>query len=42
MKKSLDSFKSLKKLSVGSKQFSYFDLKEAEKNGLDGVSKLPK
>jgi len=42
MKKSLDSFKSLKKLSVGPKQFSYFDLKEAEKNGLDGVSKLPK
>ncbi len=42
MEKSLDSFKSLKKLSVGSKQFSYFDLKEAEKNGLDGVSKLPK
>ncbi len=42
MEKNLDSFKSLKKLSVGSKQFSYFDLKEAEKNGLDGVSKLPK
>jgi aconitate hydratase len=42
MKKSLDSFKSLKKLSAGSKEFNYFDLKEAEKNGLDGVSKLPK
>lgn len=31
MKKSLDSFKSLKKLSAGSKEFNYFDLKEAEK-----------
>ena len=42
MKKSLDSFKSLKKLSAGSKEFNYFDLKEAEKNGLEGISKLPK
>jgi len=42
MNKSLDSFKSHKKFSVGSKEYSYFDLKEAEKNGLDGVSKLPK
>jgi len=42
MKKSLDSFKSLKKLSAGSKEYNYFDLKEAEKNGLDGVNKLPK
>ena len=42
MNKSLDSFKSHKKFTVGSKEFSYFDLKEAEKNGLDGVSKLPK
>ena len=42
MNKSLDSFKSHKKLKVGSKEYSYFDLKEAEKNGLDGVSKLPK
>jgi len=42
MNKSLDSFKSHKKFTVGSKEYSYFDLKEAEKNGLDGVSKLPK
>ena len=42
MKKSLDSFKSLKKLPAGSKEFNYFDLKEAEKNGLEGISKLPK
>ena len=42
MKKSLDSFKSLKKLSAGSKEFNYFDLKEAEKNGLEGINKLPK
>jgi len=42
MNKSLDSFKSHKKFTVSSKEYSYFDLKEAEKNGLDGVSKLPK
>ena len=42
MNKSLDSFKSHKKFTVGSKEYSYFDLKEAEKNGLDGFSKLPK
>ena len=42
MNKSLDSFKSHKKFTVGLKEYSYFDLKEAEKNGLDGVSKLPK
>jgi aconitate hydratase len=38
---SLDSFKSRKKLTVGSKSYEYFSLKAAEKNGLAGVSRLP-
>ncbi len=42
MQKSLDSFKCLKTLKVGSKEYSYFDLKLAEKNGLKGLNKLPK
>jgi len=39
---SKDSFKSLKKLKVDKKIYNIFNLKEAEKNGLDGISKLPK
>ncbi|WP_415006809.1 aconitate hydratase AcnA [Aestuariivirga sp.] len=38
---SLDSFKSRKTLKVGSKSYTYFSLKAAEKNGLAGISKLP-
>ncbi len=38
---SLDSFKSRKTLKVGSKNYTYFSLKAAEKNGLTGISKLP-
>ncbi len=38
---SLDSFKSKKTLKVGSKTYTYFSLKAAEKNGLAGISKLP-
>jgi aconitate hydratase len=38
---SLDSFKSLKKLTVGTKTYHYYSLKAAEKNGLDGISRLP-
>jgi aconitate hydratase len=38
---SLDSFKSRKKLTVGSKTYEYFSLKAAEKNGLAGISSLP-
>ena len=38
---SLDSFKCRKSLKVGSKIYSYFSLKAAEKNGLAGISKLP-
>ena len=36
-----DSFKSRKTLKVGSKSYTYFSLKAAEKNGLKGISKLP-
>jgi aconitate hydratase len=39
---SKDSFKSLKKLKVDSKIYNIFSLKEAEKNGLEGITKLPK
>ncbi len=38
---SLDSFKARKKLVVGAKTYHYFSLKAAEKNGLDGISRLP-
>ncbi|MGY6532733.1 aconitate hydratase AcnA [Glycocaulis sp.] len=38
---SLDSFKCRREMSVDGKTYIYFDLKEAEKNGLSGVSKLP-
>ena len=40
--KSKDSFKSLKQLKVDNKIYNIFSLKEAEKNGLTGISKLPK
>ncbi|MDN2565644.1 aconitate hydratase AcnA [Aquibium sp. A9E412] len=39
--KSLDSFNCRRSLKVGDREYVYFDLKEAEKNGLDGVSRLP-
>jgi len=39
---SKDSFKSLKKLKVDNKNYNIFSLKEAEKNGLEGISTLPK
>jgi aconitate hydratase len=38
---SLDSFKARKTLKVGTKTYTYFSLKAAEKNGLKGISKLP-
>ena len=41
MTPSLDSFKSRKSLNVDGKEYIYFSLVEAEKNGLDGISKLP-
>ncbi|MBG6207627.1 aconitate hydratase [Labrenzia sp. EL_126] len=41
MTQSLDSFKSRKTLQVGNKTYTYFSIPEAEKNGLEGVSRLP-
>ncbi len=41
MAQSLDSFKCRKTLTVNGKDYIYFSLVEAEKNGLTGVSKLP-
>ncbi|KQT48254.1 aconitate hydratase [Devosia sp. Leaf420] len=38
---SLDSFKSKSTLTVGGKTYTYYSIAEAEKNGLQGVSKLP-
>ena len=37
----IDSFKCRKTLTVGGKDYVYYSLTEAEKNGLEGVSQLP-
>lgn len=37
----LDSFKCRKTLNVSGKEYVYFSLTDAEKNGLEGVSRLP-
>ncbi|MCL7997203.1 aconitate hydratase AcnA [Brucella sp. 21LCYQ03] len=37
----IDSFKCRKTLTVAGKEYVYYSLTEAEKNGLEGVSKLP-
>ena len=37
----VNSFKSKKSLKVGSKTYTYYSLKAAEKNGLAGISRLP-
>ena len=39
---SKNSFKSLGNISSLGKDYKIFNLKKAEKNGLDGISKLPK
>ena len=39
---SLDSFHCERELSVRGGTYTYYDLKEAEKNGLTGISKLPR
>ncbi len=41
MTQSLDSFKSRKTLEVNGQTYTYFSIPEAEKNGLEGVSRLP-
>jgi len=38
---SLNSFKCRKTLKVGNKTYEYYSLKDAEKNGLKGISRLP-
>jgi len=38
---SLDSFKCLRPLTVGSKTYAFYSLPDAEKNGLKGISRLP-
>ena len=40
--KSLDSFKSLSELKIGSKIYKYYNFKKAAQNGLEGIEKLPK
>jgi aconitate hydratase len=37
-----NSYNSLKKTSIKNKEYNYYSLNEAEKNGLEGISKLPK
>ena len=39
---SKNSFHSKKKLTVGNQNYNIYSLPEAEKNGLEGISKLPK
>ena len=39
---SKNSFKSLSKISINDKEYKYYSLKESEKNGLEGISRLPK
>ncbi|TGP83672.1 hypothetical protein EN865_34155, partial [bacterium M00.F.Ca.ET.222.01.1.1] len=41
MSKSLDSFHCRRTLTAGGADYVYFDLTEAEKNGLAGIAKLP-
>ncbi|WP_173934098.1 aconitate hydratase AcnA [Chelativorans sp. Marseille-P2723] len=41
MAHSLDSFNCRRTLKVGDQEYTYYDLKEAEKNGLSGISRLP-
>ena len=37
-----NSYKSLKSINIDGNNYKYYSLKEAEKNGLKGISKLPK
>ncbi|MTI18402.1 aconitate hydratase AcnA [Rhodobacteraceae bacterium RKSG542] len=41
MSTSLNSFGAKQSLKVGDKTYTYYSLPEAEKNGLEGISKLP-
>jgi aconitate hydratase len=37
-----NSYNSLKSIIINDVEYKYYSLSEAEKNGLDGISKLPK
>ena len=37
-----NSYNSLKSIAINGKDYKYYSLLEAEKNGLNGISKLPK
>ena len=37
-----NSFKALKSININDRIYKYYSINEAEKNGLTGVSKLPK
>ena len=37
-----NSYKALKSININSKEYKYYSLTEAEKNGLSGISRLPK
>ena len=37
-----NSYSSLKSIKINNSEYKYYSLSEAEKNGLDGISKLPK
>ena len=39
---SKNSYNSLFDLEISGKKYKYYSIKAAEKNGLEGVSKLPK
>jgi len=37
-----NSYKSLKSININGENYKYYSLLEAEKNGLKGISRLPK
>jgi aconitate hydratase len=37
-----NSYNSLKSININNREYKYYSLSEAEKNGLEGISKLPK
>ena len=37
-----NSYKSLKYMNINGENYKYYSLSEAEKNGLNGISNLPK
>ena len=37
-----NSFNSKSKIKINNQEYTFYSIPEAEKNGLDGVSKLPK